>query len=648
MNAPALSIDARAGACEQRLADNLRALAGANPAAHASLLALLPEVEITVSEETPTVVSVRRAERRYSVAAAHPAAEALSRIDNRMSVCLISGIGSGAELLETLRRTEQPQSGPASAALPVYLLEPDPCALLAALCLYDFSAPLVCGRLLVWTGAEALEDYARHMSAHRQALFPTHQFAFLPPSASAFAQRTAECVNRLIDVTAERIARLEQAVAAHYAGQDVAAWRNVYTTARRPLRIMGCTSRFTTFIQYCIRDLLAGFERLGCATLLHQEESAVERTTQYDLLATIDAFKPDLILYIDHFRDEFAYIPRNVPFVNWIQDLLPNITRPAQRHLGALDFTFVFAPQWLPTLAAIECYADHDVRVLPLGINPDIYHPLADCPKTFDVLYVSHLVHPAKTLRPVVDPALGFEINAEESELLADGLISFEKLILVYMLMTKVFDGLLIDDLWKYVVQPPLRRSFVKRILGQAGIAADDALFEYFCTAKRIHDDIGHAIKTRPLIALARHGTDLRIYGNHWETVPGLSSYARGPAENGAALNTLMNQAKICLNNSPGTSLHMRALEILGAGAFLLSRDIHCDTSDIKDHLKENEETVLFRNETDIARIVRQWLDNDAERERMASLSHSKAMDIFSYDRVAGTILDTVRKRLSD
>lgn len=624
-------------------------LASVDQETHQLLINQLADSSLTIDADPIAGITVISGTKIYRVTA-QPSPEtlaALPHINNREPVFLIIGIGSGYELIEILKRTDNASHNTLGSALPLYVLEPDPCAFLAALCAHDLCAALNSGRLVIWLGPASLDRYIAYLSGNRQAMFPTLYASSLTLSETAFAQQAIARIKQLTEQTQQRTDRLEHTVADYYAGIDTDTWRGIFTSVDRPLRVLGFTSRFTTFLQHCMRDLLAGFDKLGCTTLMHKETSNITRATKYDFLATVDEFRPDLIINIDHFRDESSFIPRNIPFVNWIQDLLPNITHPTQRQLGSLDFTFVFAPQWLDTLAAIDCYAGHDIRALPIGINPDIYHPIEDCPKTFDLLYVSHLVHPSNTLRPVVDLSIGFDINAEEHKLLADGLISFENLILVYMLMTKVFDGLLIDGLWKYVIEPTVLRSFVRRILDQAGIEPDGPLFEYFCTARRIYDDIAYAIKTRPLIALINHGIDVRIYGNHWETVPGLRTHAYGRAENGAALNVLMNQARICLNNSPGTSLHMRALEILGSGGFMLNRSIHRDLSDIKTYLKPDEEVFFFNNEIDIVRIVKKCLDDDPLREQVARAAHEKALELFGYDRIAHNIVQTISSRLN-
>ena len=629
------------------LSKNLDALADANSETHRVLVEYLPDLAFSVTSPLPGIAVTHNAQT-YEVLTYpdYSALAALPKVDNRSSVCLIIGIGSGHELIELYKRTDNTDKNTLGSTLPLYVLEPDPCALLAVLCVHDLSTALDSGRLLIWAGSQSLDRYIAYMSENRQAMFPTQHLLFLPPDEIAFARQAVTRINQLTETAAQRIDTLEQAVSDYYAGMDNNAWREVYATADRPLRILGCTSRFTTFLQYCMRDLLSGFDKLGCTTLLHQETSAIMRTTKYDLLATINEFHPDLIIYIDHFRDEYPYLPVNVPFFNWIQDLLPGITDPETRSLAALDFTSVFVPQWIDTLQGKPCYRNHDISLLPLGINTDVYHPCPEIGAEFDVLYVSHLPEPSATLMPLRDTRIAFDPNKDEAELLHNNSIDLQQLVIVYLMMMKTLDGLLIDDLWRYVVDPKIRRSFVMRNLQNSETAAHEILIEHLCNSTRINQDIMLAVKYRPIRALVEKGFDVRVYGRHWERYPGIGSAAQGIAENGTPLNELMNKARLCINNSPGTSFHMRALEILGSGTFMLSRRIPYDAFDIADYFVKDAEIFFFSNELDVVGNVRRFLADEELRTGLAQQCHQKAIAGFGYDKTAGHILEKIRARL--
>ncbi|NOX75088.1 MAG: glycosyltransferase, partial [Gammaproteobacteria bacterium] len=61
--------------------------------------------------------------------------------------------------------------------------------------------------------------------------------------------------------------------------------------------------------------------------------------------------------------------------------------------------------------------------------------------------------------------------------------------------------------------------------------------------------------------------------------------------------------------------------------------------------LIEDEEAFFFNNEIDIVSIVKYFLSHEEQREHAASAAHKKALSIFGYDRVAKTIIETIRQR---
>jgi hypothetical protein len=95
------------------------------------------------------------------------------------------------------------------------------------------------------------------------------------------------------------------------------------------LRILGITSRYTTFLQHSMRDWLAAMETMGHQTRLLIEQADHETMPALVMAEQCLSFRPDLILVIDHYRAEMPGLPRHVPCVMWIQDRLPNIYNSA-------------------------------------------------------------------------------------------------------------------------------------------------------------------------------------------------------------------------------------------------------------------------------------------------------------------------------
>ncbi|NOX75392.1 MAG: glycosyltransferase family 1 protein, partial [Gammaproteobacteria bacterium] len=598
---------------KNKLQQNLAALKHHCPHVYAKVEPLLDTVSLRFDPQQTLHISDTQLQITIPRQRRDAALSAIVTPDISEPTHVIIGIGAGDELRVIYDKTQLPRPDLPDYQLPIYLVEPEPTMLIAAMWLHDLTVLLESGRVQWFVGEHAPKELMKYLESHRQALHPTHSLSLWYSNEHPAVRDTLAGINQLGEETGATIDKLQTGINDYYNNVTKAEWLTIVTSGTRPLRILGCTSRFTSFLQYCIRDLLSGFNELGHETRMHIEESNSCRTTKYDLLATVSDFKPDLIIYIDHFRDEYAFLPNNIPFVNWIQDLLPNITQPTRRSLGENDFTFALAPSWIDILGKIPVYDGHAIQYLALGVNKDIYHPIKNSQKTCDVLYISHLPIPAETLQATRDHNANFELNGHETELLASDAISYEQLVLVYMLMTKVLDNLLIDDLWAYNF-PEKRASFVSRILSKADIPADPVIVNHFCASTRLANDIKAAIKIRPLRSLMQQGINLHVYGKNWDKYPGFESAWQGIAKNGEPLNSVMNQATICINNSPGISLHMRAMEILGAGVFMLNRRIPMDEADISDHLIEDEEAFFFNNEIDIVSIVKYFLSHEEQR----------------------------------
>ena len=91
---------------------------------------------------------------------------------------------------------------------------------------------------------------------------------------------------------------------------------------------------------YAMRDLLAGFERAGHRVRLVMEDDDHKQLTTISYLKLISEFEPELVVIINHGRDEYPHaIPANVPCVVWIQDKMKHLFEPdAGARMGELDF----------------------------------------------------------------------------------------------------------------------------------------------------------------------------------------------------------------------------------------------------------------------------------------------------------------------
>ena len=104
--------------------------------------------------------------------------------------------------------------------------------------------------------------------------------------------------------------------------------------------MLGLTGRFTTFLQYSMRDWGAAFEDRGHEFKMVLEDSDHDLLPASRIPEAFAEFKPDLVLCIDHFRPKYRRdVPDDVPYVGWIQDALPHLyDRECGKSLGKFDF----------------------------------------------------------------------------------------------------------------------------------------------------------------------------------------------------------------------------------------------------------------------------------------------------------------------
>jgi hypothetical protein len=335
----------------------------------------------------------------------------------------------------------------------------------------------------------------------------------------------------------------------------------------RELKILGITSRFTTFLQYSMRDWLAGFEQLGHKTRLIIEDRDHEVGTNLNIARTCAEFQPDLVVIIDHYRRELGGMPENVPVVMWVQDALPNIyRREAGSAQGPLDYTLGFG-----RLELVHEFGYPASRFMSavIGCDPRRFEPgpLSEADQgdyACDVSFVSHASTPAEVLLQQEIARAG---TPEAERLLRE---IFEQVRGIYEEGATLTEP---SHLWRIIEtsmaatktaipaseMPKLMEMFLQRI--------NNALFRH-----------------QSLAWLAALGVDLRLYGRGWEKHPTLSRFARGVADNNVQLAKIYRASRISIHVSPFGAVHQRVMEGLAGGGFFLLR--HCPGDVLERHYR--------------------------------------------------------------
>ena len=440
---------------------------------------------------------------------------------------------------------------------PLYFLTRDLEKLWIVLHLHNWKDLLTNGRTLLFAGDDCVAQAQQHMAHNLQLPIPKLSVT-VDPNTWTNGSSIDTVTTFAVQAASNRLRQTSLRLDASYSNHNAV---DAMTDTSRPLRIMGITSRFTTFLQYSMRDWLEAFEQLGHDTLLVIEPQDAAQFNALTFADEAQRFKPDMIVMIDHFRGEFAGLPTNIPFVMWIQDQLPHLfsdnAGAAQKEFdytigyGRNDCVYAHgypADRFMPVMIGTN-----PRRFVPRRIRGDEYDRFA-C----DVSFVSHCSTPAKTL---LEQEIAKQ-NTPESKRVLEAI--FERLSARYaagesITMRHEFMSIIDESLQAArlsVENPaPLLNIFSHKI--------NNALFRH-----------------QTLEWLAELDVRLNLYGRGWENNPRFAQFARGIADNENQLSAIYQASKINLQVTPFGAAHQRMFDGLAAGGFFLLRACPGDRAD--------------------------------------------------------------------
>lgn len=448
---------------------------------------------------------------------------------------------------------------------PLYFLIRDLERLWVLLHVQDWAALLADPRVQLFVGPDAFDQFRASLAEHATTPWP-RAAATVDASLWPAGVTIDDVIRDASAALADRAGRLRRQLAADPADRSAAALAGLFQSdaaAARPLKVLGITSRFTTFLQHSMRDWLTAFERLGHRTRIVIEGADHEMTGSVAFAQACAEFRPDLVVCIDHFRRELGGLPDNVPVAMWVQDALPTLFCPAAGAAqGPRDYCLGFG-----RLRMVREFGYPPARYMPaiVGLDEARFAPrdlsAADRERFGgEVAYVGHASEPGDAIVRAEVDRLGSPTAGR--------------------LLWTVFEGLkAVYDAGGTVTEP----IAVERLVGQAMADARTAappeqvrqVVEFF------HLRVNNALfRHQSLAWLADMGVDLRLWGRGWEAHPTLGKFARGMADNGTQLPLIYQAASISLQVTPHGAVHQRLMEGLAAGGFFLVR--HCPGDELE------------------------------------------------------------------
>ncbi len=575
---------------------NLAALATRDPELAERLDAHQPAGELFVALDGDSVHIARKVGDSLELIPASVDAIAAGQIaarlcptDECVEPLLIAGLSRGwlwNALYELPTRTP---AAPGHRA-PLYLLAGEIERLWMACHLHDWQRLLADERVRLFVGADAVAKAQASMAACLDVPMPRLSVT-LEPALWSDGQTIDSMTAAVLASANARMDLYKARAAKRDATRDV---EGTFASGRK-LRVMGITSRYTTFLQHSMRDWLESFAALGHQTHLVIEANDASLANPMMFAGACDLFDPDLIVMIDHYRAELVGLPSDVPFVMWVQDQLPNIF---SKRAGAAQSHRDYAIGY----GRLQCvhelgYPDARFRPAMVGTNERRFQPRRLTHEerdahTCDVSFVSHCSTPAEVL-----------IQAEIDKQSSPG---------AKRVLSSVFEQLRSEyDAGRSVtMQSDFRRMIESALRAENQTIENPAALLNLFTHK-----INNALfRHQSLRWLAEMDVRLNLYGRGWEQNAEFIKFARGPADNATALSAIYQASRINLQVSPFGSAHQRVFDGLAAGGFFLLRQCPGDRADViyrdlwnwceDNHIRHDSQLEVITNSDVVAAIA--------------------------------------------
>lgn len=463
---------------------------------------------------------------------------------------LVAGLDQGW-LWDMLSKTQFKIASAPGHRPPVYFLSRQLERLWLVMHLQDWRALLSERRFIVLAGEDCVQQLRATLLNDLMLSWPTTSVTIDPsiwPTGVTLDTLRADLADQLDSLRSS----LERKIDAIYAGQSAATF--AHKLRNQPLRILGITSLYTTFLQHSMRDWLSAMDSLGHTTKMMIEEYDHQHPHQYVYLEAIAEFRPDLILMIDHCRGEFTRMPTHMPCVMWVQDRLPNIFRPAAGEMqGPMDFCIGYGRRdcvnefEYPRARFMEC---------PVGVNETRFERAASVSdRSIDL--ISYVSHASATPEQLTEEQIAKQ-PPHAQQLFVE---LFNRLFAIY-------------NRGDSVTQEHLLRKITAEAVAAAKVSVPNmqSLVD-FVTQKLNNAFFRH----QALHWLVDAGYELSLYGNGWEKHPRFAKFARGIADNQTQLAEIYRNSQINLQITPFGSAHQRLFEGLCAGGFFLLRSVTGD-----------------------------------------------------------------------
>ena len=546
-----------------------------------------------------------------------------------------------SQLIDRAYGATQPDEG--AEGVPLFVVDTDVGRLAAWLHVADRTAVLGDERLYFFVGPDALETYERFLQDNEDIAVPeVHLCASWAPQLGEQVQQIGQRVTTRRNEAFRELTNLHERRGRE---RDAEYWSRRLEPGAR---ILGFTSRFTTMLQYSMRDIGHALAELGYEfDLMIEKADHRTHTTLTTSRAIYDA-DPALVIMINHFRSERALSLGSVPVLTWVQDPTDIVlSKKTGASLGPLDFVCGY---YFDRCTTEFGYPKSRYFPAPLPVSTRTFHdgPVDPAEKSryaADMMYVGHLhdtfdEHRAnwrsstpKRLHPMLD-RIDDELEAMSRR---DQHLERHR--------CRPYIARLAKEM-----ELPLTNDDLEKI-------ANFYMYRLF--------DIRFRRETLLWIAqwAAETGRVFKLYGRGWSRDPVLCAYAAGPIEHGEPLRRAYRGSKLSVQTIPGGYRHQRTFEALASGRLVLGRFIPPDFShrSLEEYRQRRPpaeaasaavrtfpslDRVVFRSAAEFAELAETFLNNDSLRRQQQQEFAAIVRRDLTYPRVLKDLLNRIRDAL--
>ena len=539
-------------------------------------------------------------------------------------VCVV-GIGSGSFLADIFHITTFEFSTP---QVGIFIIESSLNIFKSNLAINDFSALIRSERVFWYIGVEGLQNFFNYFRSQDQFL-PSYQLIVDNKLSENFIPE----ISRMVKEKENELLKLQKEAADLYKNKGQISIPTLLQAKK--LKVLGITSIFTSYVQFCMRDLIEGFKEIGCEIVIAKEEALHLRMTFTYMLKLLNSFQPDIILTINYNRlDLKCAIPETIPFVNYQQDKMAHNTLPdASAKIKQFDF-IITERMNLDWLKQAGYSMNHITPIEYYPTNHTLYHPI----KIDKMIENKYGCDVSFFSNGGFSPESGFE---KIRYLLAGNDSKLSKLIMDYydLIRERFFQ-------WNaYPASINQHRALLDIVCRSMSLEIEKKKYEEIITQfwRNVSEKY---LRQLPLERLSSCGFNIALYGIGWDTHPRLKKHARGVAANGVEMNIALNASKITYHALMHQTSHPRVVDAAAARTFCIIKELEDDGDCIERLFTKNQEFVYFDGPEDIGRIVDYYLKNNEKRHQIAHAAFLRSHH-YQYAGFAKQILSIVDKGLT-